>query len=189
MAKKFRPIPIPSGVEVRVESGQVLVKGKLGSLPVGIPGSVVVKSDGKSIDVSSQSEGSRALVGTIRSLLGNAFHGVTQGFEKVLQLRGMGYRAQKTKAGVQLQCGYSHVVDFEMPPGVTAEVSQLPNPDDTKQQMFEISVRGIDCHAVGQIATRIRATKPPDPYQGKGVRYRGEYVRKKAGKRAVGAQT
>jgi large subunit ribosomal protein L6 len=114
--------------------------------------------------------------------------GVTSGYEKFLQVRGMGYRAQKTKEGVQIQCGYSHLVDIAAPEGITFEVNSLPNPDDTKQQMFEVSVKGNNRHDVGQVAARIRAIKPADPYKGKGIRYRDEFIRKKAGKRAVGTQ-
>jgi large subunit ribosomal protein L6 len=100
----------------------------------------------------------------------------------------MGYRVQKTKDGIQVTCGYSHPVDIAPPAGITFDVNQVPNPEDTKEQMFEISIKGIDRQAVGEIAAEIRRIKPPDCYRGKGVRYRGEYVRKKAGKRAAGTQ-
>ncbi len=188
MAKQYRPIPIPDGVQLKIESGQAVVKGKLGTITVGIPAGMDVKSDGKQVVVESRPAVVRAFVGTLRAHLRNAFTGVTQGFEKALQVRGMGYRVQKTKEGIQIRCGYSHPVDFAAPPGITFELKQLPNPDDTKQQMSEISVRGIDRQAVGEIAARIRAAKPTDPYKGKGIRYRDEFIRKKAGKRAIGTQ-
>ena len=120
--------------------------------------------------------------------MGNAFVGVTEGYQRVLELRGMGYKAQKTKEGVQVTCGFSHPVDFRAPAGVTMDVSQVPDPDDTKLQMFEILVRGFDRHAVGQLAAVIHGAKPPDVYRGKGIRYKGEHVRKKQGKRAAGTQ-
>ena len=188
MAKQYRPIAVPDGVQL-FQSGSVLsVKGKLGTLQVTILDGLTVKVEGNQVQVEAAKGTARAHVGTLRALVRNAMVGVTSGFEKLLQVRGMGYRAQKTKEGVQVQCGYSHVVDIPAPKGIAFEVNSLPNPDDTKQQMFEISVRGIDRHDVGQVAARIRAIKPADPYKGKGVRYRDEFIRKKAGKRAVGTQ-
>lgn len=188
MAKNYRPLTIPTGVEVEVEFGVVTVKGKLGSTTVAVPAGLAVKAGANEVTVEAGPGVERVHIGTLRAHLRNAFAGVVGGFEKAVQVRGMGYRVQKTKDGVQIQCGFSHPVDVAAPKGITFGVSQLPNPDDTKQQMFEIVVKGIDRHDVGQIAARLRAIKPPDPYQGKGIRYRGERVKKKAGKRAVGAQ-
>lgn len=188
MAKAYRPIEVPAGVQINVEPAAVTVKGKLGSLVVPVPAGLSVKADAKQITVEPGPGVERARVGTLRSHLRNAMAGVTAGFEKVLQVRGMGYRVQKTKDGVQILCGFSHPVDVQAPAGITLDVAQAPNPDDVKEQMFEISVKGLDRQAVGEIAAHIRAIKPPDPYRGKGIRYRGEYVRKKAGKRAVATQ-
>ena len=188
MAKNYRPIPIPDGVQLTVKPGQLDVKGKLGALSVSVIPRLEVKSDNKEVSVVAGAGVPRAQVGTLRALLRNAFVGVSRGFEKAVQVRGMGYRVQETNAGVQIQCGYSHTVDLAIPKGLTCEIKQLPNPDDTKQQMFEIVLRGIDRQLVGQVAAEIRAIKPPDPYKGKGIRYRGEMVRRKAGKRAVGTQ-
>jgi large subunit ribosomal protein L6 len=189
MAKSYRPLAVPAGVDVKVQPGQVDVKGKLGTLSIPVmPGLTVKVTDG-SVAVESTPGISRAHVGSLRAHLGNAFVGVTQGYQKVLELRGMGYKAQKTKDGVQVSCGFSHPVDFYAPAGVTMDVSQVPDPDDTKLQMFEILVRGSDRHAVGQLAAVIQGTKPPDVYRGKGLRYKGEHVRKKQGKRAAGTQT
>ncbi|UCG43179.1 MAG: 50S ribosomal protein L6 [candidate division WOR-3 bacterium] len=189
MAKQYRPIAIPKGVELSQAGDVVTVKGKLGTLQVNVKEGLVVKVEDSGIHVEAARGGSRAQVGTLRALIRNAVSGVTGGFEKVLQVRGMGYRAQKTKEGVQVQCGFSHLVDIAAPKGITFEVNAMPNPDDTKQQMFEILVKGIDRHDVGLVAARIRAIKTADPYKGKGIRYRDEFIRKKAGKRAVGAQT
>jgi large subunit ribosomal protein L6 len=188
MAKNYRPLPIPKGVKVDVKPDVVVVKGKLGSLEVNVIPRLEVKVEGDTVVVEARAGVPRAMVGTLRALIRNAFVGVTEGFEKVLQVRGMGYRVQQTNDGVQIHCGFSHAVDFPIPKELTVEVKQAPNPDDTKQQMFEIFVRGSDRQVVGEIAAEIRAIKPTDPYKGKGIRYRDEKVRKKAGKRAVGTQ-
>ncbi|MCX7732759.1 MAG: 50S ribosomal protein L6 [candidate division WOR-3 bacterium] len=188
MAKSYRPLNVPSGVEIRISPELVQVKGKLGTLELRVPRGVQVKQIDSSIVVEGESGVERALVGTTRALLRNMFAGVTSGYKKIVELRGMGYRVQKTKSGLQINCGFSHPVDFTIPAGITVEVNQVPNPDDTKEQMFEIIISGIDKQVVGDVAARIRAIKPADPYHGKGFRYRGERVRKKAGKRAVGAQ-
>jgi large subunit ribosomal protein L6 len=189
MAKSYRPLAVPSGVEVKLQPGHVDVKGKLGTLSVPVLPGLTVKLADAQVVVESVPSISRAHVGSLRAHLGNAFVGVTQGYQKVLELRGMGYKAQKTKDGVQVTCGFSHPVDFHAPAGVTMDVNQAPDPDDTKLQMFEIVVRGSDRHAVGQLAAVIQGTKPPDVYRGKGLRYKGEHVRKKQGKRAAGTQT
>ncbi|GEM_PF-544382 len=188
MAKSYRPLAIPTGVDVKVQPGQVMVKGKLGALAVPVlPGVMVKVTDGQ-IAVDAGPGIARVHVGSLRAHIGNALVGVTDGYQKVLELRGMGYKAQKTKEGIQISCGFSHVVDFAASPGVTLEVNQVPDPDDPKLQMFDIVVRGSDRHAVGQLAAIIHGTKPPDVYRGKGIRYKGQHVRKKQGKRAAGTQ-
>ncbi|OYD16338.1 50S ribosomal protein L6 [candidate division WOR-3 bacterium JGI_Cruoil_03_51_56] len=188
MAKNYRPIPVPVGVQIDIVPGFVTVKGKLGNLVIKTMAGLTVKKEDGKIDVEAGPGVARAHVGTLRSHLRNAIAGVTKGFEKALQVRGMGYRVQKTKEGIQIQCGFSHPVSFPMPKEVAFEVGRMPNPDDTKQQMFEITIRGTDRQVVGQVAARIRAIKPVDLYKGKGIRYRNEFVRKKAGKRAVGTE-
>lgn len=189
MAKNYRPLPIPAGVKLTLKPGAVEAKGKLGSFTVRLPERVTVKLEGDLVTVEAGAGVPRAMLGTTRAHIRNALAGVSNGFEKALQVRGMGYRVQKTKDGVQIMCGYSHPVEFAIPPELTCDVNQLPNPDDTKQQMYEIVLRGVDRHLVGQTAARIRAAKPADPYKGKGIRYRDEFIRKKAGKRAVGSQS
>jgi large subunit ribosomal protein L6 len=186
MAKSYRPIAVPAGVDINVEPGQVAVKGKLGTLSVSVMAGLTVKVADGQVVVDSEAGIPRAHIGSLRAHLGNSFVGVTQGYQRILELRGMGYKAQKTKEGVQVTCGFSHPVDFRAPAGVTMDVSQVPDPDDTKLQMFEILVRGFDRHAVGQLAAVIQGTKPPDVYRGKGLRYKGQHVRKKQGKRAAG---
>jgi large subunit ribosomal protein L6 len=189
MAKSYRPMAVPAGVDVQVQPDQVTVKGKLGTLSVPVLDGLTVKVAGGQVAVDSRPGVSRMHVGSLRAHLGNAFLGVTQGYHRALELRGMGYKAQKTKEGIQVTCGFSHPVNFPAPAGVTIDVNQVPDPDDTKLQMFEIVVRGSDRHAVGQLAAVIHGTKPPDVYRGKGLRYKGEHVRKKQGKRAAGTQT
>jgi large subunit ribosomal protein L6 len=177
---------VPTGVDINVQPGQVTVKGKLGTLSVSVMAGLTVKVADGQVVVDSEAGIPRAHIGSLRAHLGNSFVGVTQGYQRILELRGMGYKAQKTKEGVQVTCGFSHPVDFRAPAGVTMDVSQVPDPDDTKLQMFEILVRGFDRHAVGQLAAVIQGTKPPDVYRGKGLRYKGQHVRKKQGKRAAG---
>jgi large subunit ribosomal protein L6 len=188
MAKSYRPLVLPAGVEVKMQPGQVIVKGRLGTLTVPAGSGLTVRVAPGQVSVDSEPGVPRVNVGSLRAHLGNALTGVTQGYEKVLELRGMGYKAQKTKDGIQVNCGFSHPVDIAAPAGVTLDVNQTADPDDTKLQMFEIIVRGADRHAVGQIAAIIQHTKPPDVYRGKGIRYKGQYVRKKQGKRAAGTQ-
>lgn len=189
MAKSYRPIAVPAGVDIKVQADQVTVKGKLGTMSVPVLAGLTVKTEGGQVTVDAEPGIQRMHVGSLRAHLGNAFVGVTQGYQRILELRGMGYKAQKTKEGIQVTCGFSHPVTFPAPIGVTMDVTQVPDPDDTKLQMFEILVRGFDRHAVGQLAAVIHGTKPPDVYRGKGIRYKGEYVRKKQGKRAAGTQT
>jgi large subunit ribosomal protein L6 len=188
MAKAYRPIAIPAGVELKAQPGQAIVKGKLGTLNVALFTGVSVKVESGRFTVEAGAEVDRAHVGTARAHIVNAFTGVTQGFVKVLEVRGMGYRVQKTKDGVQILCGFSHPLDIVAPAGVTFDVNQAPDPEDQKIQMSEITIKGSNRQAVGEIAAEIRAWKPPDNYLGKGIRYRGERVVKKQGKRAAGTQ-
>lgn len=188
MAKVYRPISVPQGVKVELNLPVVVVTGKLGKLSLTVPPGVTVKLVDNQVVVEGETGVPRAYIGTTLAHIRNMFVGVTDGYKKVVELRGMGYRVQKTKIGVQFNCGFSHPVDVVAPAGITMEINQVPNPDDPKEQMFEITVSGVDKQVVGDVAARIRAIKPADPYHGKGFRYRGELVRKKAGKRAVAAQ-
>lgn len=188
MAKAYRPILIPSGVDVKAEADKVSVKGKLGALVIPLRTGIVVKIDSGAFTVEAGAEVERAHVGTARAHIANAITGVTAGYVKVLEVRGMGYRVQKTKDGLQIECGFSHPVIVPAPAGVTFDVAQAPDPDDVKIQMSVITASGINRQVVGEIAAEIRAIKPPDNYLGKGIRYRGERVVKKAGKRAAGTQ-
>ncbi|MCX7785629.1 MAG: 50S ribosomal protein L6 [candidate division WOR-3 bacterium] len=190
MAKKLKPIIIPKGVNVETDSNNSLlrVKGPLGTLELNLHPLTIVEIKDNEISVLGKKSDVMRFIGTMRALIKNMIIGVTQGYEKKLEIRGTGYRAQKTKDGLQIFVGFSHPVDFPIPKEISVDLQQIPNPEDPKEQMTEITIKGIDKQLVGEVAAEIRAIRPPDVYQGKGIRYKGEYVRKKAGKRAVAAQ-
>ena len=162
------PVPLPAGVEVTLSSAQISVKGPLGTLSRALTGHVAIEKDGdtltfKAVDATQQA---KAMSGTVRALVANMVHGVTKGFERKLQLVGVGYRAQAQGDAVNLTLGFSHPVVYKLPLGVKVET-----PTQT-----EIVVKGSDKQAVGQVAADIRAFRPPEPYKGKGVRYSDERV-------------
>jgi large subunit ribosomal protein L6 len=168
------PITIPSGVTVVVEGNQIKVNGSKGNLSeLLLPQVSVVLNDGTVVVTrKKEDQVSKAIHGLTRTLINNMVTGVTQGWTKNLELVGVGYRAQGGGSALTLNVGYSHPVSFKAPEGITFSVV-----DNTK-----ISISGIDKQMVGQIAANIRAVRPPEVYKGKGVRYQGEYVRRKAGK-------
>jgi large subunit ribosomal protein L6 len=170
------PIEIPSGVSVSVSPGRVMVNGPLGELSQQIPGRMLVEQDDGRIVVKRPTERGedRALHGLTRTLVANMVEGVTKGFEKRLEIQGVGYRAALRGEALELAVGYSHPVVIEPRPGISFEV---PAPT-------QVIVKGIDKQQVGQTAAEIRKVRPPEPYKGKGIRYAGEYVRRKVGKRA-----
>ena len=170
------PIAIPDDVSVSVTSNAVHVNGPRGELHRTIPDGIAVEQEGGTIFVKRRSEERevRALHGLIRSLIANMVEGVTRGFEKRLEIHGVGYRAQKQGSALELAVGYSHTVRKPAPDGVEFEV---PTPT-------RITVRGIDKELVGQVAAEVRAIRAPEPYKAKGIRYEGEYIRRKAGKAA-----
>ena len=170
------PIEIPTGVELRVERGFVRVKGPRGELEQRVSPDLVLEREDSTLLVKRPSDRKdhRALHGLTRTLIQNMVLGVTEGFEKRLEIQGVGYRAQLRGKSLELAVGFSHPVKVEAPPGIEFEV---PAPT-------QIVVRGIDKQAVGEIAARIRKTRPPEPYKGKGIRYAGEQVSRKVGKRA-----
>ncbi len=169
-----RPIVIPSGVEIIIESDMVRVKGPKGELSRSIPKDMVLSLQDGVLTVSRPTDGRihRSLHGLTRSLVANMVEGVSQGFRKNLELHGVGYRVQKAAGSMAIQVGYSRPIEIVPPEGVVVE-SDAPN---------RMSVQGIDKELVGQFAAEIRAIRPPDAYLGKGIRYAGEQVRKKAGK-------
>ena len=173
------PITVPSGVDVTIASGSVRVKGPKGQLERSVPeGISLEQSDGELRVVrSGESNDVRALHGLVRSLVANMIQGVTEGYEKRLEIHGVGYRAAKAGNDLELSVGFSHVVRKPAPAGIEFEV---PTPT-------RITIRGIDKELVGQTAAEIRAIKKPEPYKAKGIRYEGEHIRRKAGKAAKAA--
>jgi large subunit ribosomal protein L6 len=173
------PIAVPTGVEVTMDDYIVKVKGPKGELFQDVHPDIKITIDSGSVLVERPSdEGThRSLHGLTRSLIANMVEGVTKGFERVLEVRGVGYRAQMEGSALVLQVGYSHPVQVEPKDGISFEVGQ----DTNTRQPFVI-VRGINKQVVGQQAAEIRKIRKPEPYKGKGIRYRGEYVRIKAGK-------
>ncbi len=171
-----QPIAVPSGVTVAIEPESVSVKGPKGELSERIPRDIEVAQDGESLIVSRPTDRGehRALHGLTRSLVANMVQGVTAGYEKRLEIQGVGYRAQMKGKNLELAVGYSHPVPIEAPQGIEFEV-----PQPTR-----VVVKGISKQQVGEIAAIIRKQRPPEPYKGKGIRYEGEYVQRKVGKRA-----
>jgi large subunit ribosomal protein L6 len=171
-----RPIEVPTGVTVTVEPGRVAVTGPLGSLQQDVPQRMQIAQDDGTVTVTRPTERGedRALHGLTRTLVANMVEGVTKGFEKRLEIQGVGYRAQLKGTDLELSVGYSHPVTVKPRTGVTFEV---PAPT-------QVVVKGIDKQVVGQTAAEIRKIRPPEPYKGKGIRYEGEFVRRKVGKRA-----
>jgi large subunit ribosomal protein L6 len=170
------PIEVPAGVSVSISPGRVMVNGPLGELSQQVPQRMKVEeTDGQLVVTRPTERGDdRALHGLTRSLVANMVEGVTKGFSKTLEIQGVGYRAALRGADLELNVGFSHPVVRKAPQGITFEV---PAPN-------QVVVRGIDKQKVGQVAAEIRAVRPPEPYKGKGIRYEGEYVRRKVGKRA-----
>ena len=171
-----QPIKIPQGVKVQVEGGIVRAEGPKGKLSQPVPAGLVPKmTDGTVvIERGSDEREVRALHGLARALVANMVHGVKDGFERRLEIVGIGYRAQMQGKAIQLALGYSHPIVFPLPDGVTAEIDK----------QVAITLRGADKALLGQTAAKLRALRKPDPYKGKGIRYAGEVVRRKVGKKA-----
>jgi large subunit ribosomal protein L6 len=169
-----RPIPVPAKVTVTIDGQAVSVKGPKGELSRVLPEGVVVFQEGETIVVQRENESrkSRERHGLCRTLVANMIEGVSNGYQKRLEIQGVGYRAQVQGKNLNLSVGYSHPVVFEPPEGIQFAVENNTN----------VIVSGIDKEIVGNIAAKIRASRPPEPYKGKGVRYAGEYIRRKAGK-------
>jgi large subunit ribosomal protein L6 len=168
------PIPLPQGVEVKVDGDEVRVKGPKGELTQRIRPEAAVQIEDGQLVVTRQSDSKqhRAYHGLTRALVANMVEGVSTGFQKSLEIVGVGYRAEKRGDGVVLNVGYSHEVKYPEPEGIT-----ITTPAPTR-----IVIEGIDKQKVGQVAAELRSVRPPEPYKGKGIRYTGEQVRRKAGK-------
>ena len=171
-----RPIEIPSGVTVSIDPGRVAVAGPLGTLQQQVPQRIAIEQqDGQIVVTRPTDRGEdRALHGLTRTLVANMVEGVTKGFEKRLEIQGVGYRAALRGTDLELSVGYSHPVLIKPRQGITFDV---PAPT-------QVVVKGTDKQQVGQTAAEIRKVRPPEPYKGKGIRYEGEFVRRKVGKRA-----
>jgi large subunit ribosomal protein L6 len=171
-----KPIEIPDGVTVEIKPGLVSVKGPKGELTQVVSGDMKIQQTNGELTVERPTDRGehRALHGLTRSLVANMVEGVTRGYERRLEIQGVGYRARLQGKALELSVGYSHTISVAAPDGIEFEV---PQPT-------QIVVRGIDKQLVGEMAARIRRTRPPEPYKGKGVRYDGEQVRRKVGKRA-----
>lgn len=169
------PVAIPKGVDVKLNGQEISAKGSLGSLSLTVHSSVEVKQEGEQLLFSARDGASQsnAQAGTTRSLISNLVQGVAKGFEKKLELNGVGYRAKASGKTLNLTLGFSHPIDYTMPEGVTAET-----PSQT-----EIILKSADKQLLGQVAAKVRSFRPPEPYKGKGVRYADEYVRRKEAKK------
>ena len=171
-----KPIVVPAGVTVVVEGNTVRVEGPKGKLAQAIPAGLSVRRDANllHVDRSADHNTMRALHGLARSLLANMVHGVKDGFERKLEIVGIGYRAQLQGRNLQLALGYSHPVIFPLPDGVQAEVDR----------QVSITLKGADKALLGQLAAKLRSLRKPDPYKGKGIKYAEEHIRRKVGKKA-----
>lgn len=172
-----KPVPIPSGVTVNVQKTELTVKGPKGSLSLPLPAACAVTQEGSEVVVTraNDEKSSRAAHGSTRAHIANMVRGVTDGFLKELEIIGVGYKAEAKGRSLVLTIGYSHLVDFKVPEGITVET-----PEPTK-----IKVSGIDRQKVGQVAAEIRAVRAPEPYKGKGIKYIDEHIERKAGKSAA----
>lgn len=175
------PVEIPGGVQVDLKGSNVHVKGPKGELQRTFSPRIGIAMENNQLVITRKSENpaERALHGTTRAVLANMIHGVSKGFEVILEVEGVGYRAELNGKNLVLHVGYSHPVTMEPPAGISFET-------DAKTRM--IKVLGFDKEMVGQVAANIRKVRPPEPYHGKGLRYRGERVRRKAGKAGKGAK-
>jgi len=171
-----QPIEVPAGVDVVLQESGISVKGPKGEMKLNINPGIRVGVDEGVVNVSRSSDEAkdRALHGLVRALIANMIEGVDKGFQKTLEIQGVGYRAEKKGSGLLLNLGFSHTIDYPVPEGINIDL-----PDQTT-----IVIGGVDKQAVGQTAAEIRAFRPPEPYKGKGIRYQGEHVRRKAGKTA-----
>ncbi|PKM43188.1 MAG: 50S ribosomal protein L6 [Gammaproteobacteria bacterium HGW-Gammaproteobacteria-1] len=175
MARILNPVSIPAGVQVAVDGQALNIKGAKGAVTHVVRGDVAIKLEANELFFSPQTQtpGNVAMVGTTRALISNIFRGLTQGFERKLELVGVGYRAQAQGKTLNLTLGFSHPVKYDAPEGITIET-----PSQT-----EILVKGTDKQKVGQVAADIRAYRPPEPYKGKGIKYAGEKIIRKEAKK------
>jgi large subunit ribosomal protein L6 len=169
-----KPVPIPKGVTVTLDGSKITVKGPKGELSRSLPGAMLVSMKDNEVVVERPSEENehKALHGLTRTLVANMVEGVTAGFSKQLEIIGVGYKAEQRPYGLQLSLGFSHVIEYRAPAGIKL----------TAPQPTQVNIEGANKEMVGQVAAEIRSYRPPEPYKGKGIKYAGEQVRRKAGK-------
>jgi large subunit ribosomal protein L6 len=169
-----KPVPIPKGVTVTLDGSKITVKGPKGELSRSLPGAMLVSMKDNEVVVERPSEENehKALHGLTRTLVANMVEGVTTGFSKQLEIIGVGYKAEQRPYGLQLSLGFSHVIEYRAPAGIKL----------TAPQPTQVTIEGANKEMVGQVAAEIRSYRPPEPYKGKGIKYAGEQVRRKAGK-------
>ena len=169
-----KPLPVPKQVKVSLEGEKIKAQGPKGELFVNVDGALSIKIDENIVSLArvDDSQRSKAMQGLTRKLIENAVTGVSEGFTKVLEINGVGYRADSVKGILQLSLGFSHPIFFQLPDGVTAAV----------ERQTQITVEGIDKQLVGEVAASIRRLRPPEPYKGKGILFKGERLKRKAGK-------
>jgi large subunit ribosomal protein L6 len=169
-----KPVPIPKGVTVTLDGSNVTVKGPKGELSRSLPAAMLVSMKDNEVVVERPSEENehKALHGLTRTLIANMVEGVTAGFSKQLEIIGVGYKAEVRPYGLQLSLGFSHVIEYRAPAGIKL----------TAPQPTQVTIEGANKEMVGQVAAEIRSYRPPEPYKGKGIKYAGEQVRRKAGK-------
>lgn len=172
----YAPITIPEGVTVEIDGRKILVKGEKGELSHTIPGQITIEQKDNEIRVDRKrnAKAVKSLHGLTRALIANMIVGVTKGYDKTLEFVGTGYRVKKQGNKLTISVGYSHDIEYEQPEGITLDI----------EGNNIIKIQGIDKQQVGQVAAEIRKIRPPEPYKGKGIRYQGEHVRRKAGKAA-----
>ncbi|MBD3284950.1 50S ribosomal protein L6 [candidate division WOR-3 bacterium] len=184
----LKPLNLPKGVSLTQTEQGYSVKGPNGTVQVKLIPGIAVKTEGSEINLSySLKPENKAMLGLAVALLSNAFKGVTEGFRKVLTLRGIGYKVSLEGRKLTMNLGYTHPIVYQLPEGIEIEIFE-PRSRDDKGWIADIIVKGIDKQLVGQVAANIRRYRPPEPYKGKGIRYKDEYVRRKLGKRAVGVE-
>jgi large subunit ribosomal protein L6 len=169
-----KPVPVPKGVTVTLDGSKITVKGPKGELSRTLPGAMIISMKDSEVVVERPSEENehKALHGLTRTLVANMVEGVTTGFSKQLEIIGVGYKAEQRPYGLQLSLGFSHVIEYRAPAGIKL----------TAPQPTQVTIEGANKEMVGQVAAEIRSYRPPEPYKGKGIKYAGEQVRRKAGK-------
>ncbi len=174
-----KPVPLPDKVKVSYDQGRLTAEGPKGVLQVPVDAALAVKITPSDVLLTRADDSRRAKArqGLTRKLVANAVHGVSTGFVKVLEINGVGYRAEAVKDLLQLSLGFSHPIFFQLPAGVSAKV----------ERQTQITIEGVDKQLIGEVAASIRRLRPPEPYKGKGIKYADEHVRRKSGKTAVAA--